>query len=253
MVLKPSEAKTFYDRFGKKQDTQSFYEDAATDDLIAHARLVEAEKVFEFGCGTGRFASRILSRHLQASAVYLGCDLSSTMAGLAAQRLAIYGERARVFQTDGTMHFPIQDHSVDRVISNYVLDLLSEMDIEEFFLEAHRALVSGGELCLVSLTEGTTFLSRIVTSVWNSIFHLRASLVGGCRPLRLDRYLHASHWVPEYRNVVIAFGVPSEVLVARIKGSTDYQGVLAGDAELGETDLFHGHRHRLPLEIKKQG
>jgi ubiquinone/menaquinone biosynthesis C-methylase UbiE len=60
MVLKPSEAKAFYDRFGKKQDDQSFYEDLATDDLIAHARLGEAEKVLEFGCGTGRFAYRIL-------------------------------------------------------------------------------------------------------------------------------------------------------------------------------------------------
>ena len=33
MVLKPYEAKKFYNRFGKKQDLQSFYEDKATDDL----------------------------------------------------------------------------------------------------------------------------------------------------------------------------------------------------------------------------
>jgi ubiquinone/menaquinone biosynthesis C-methylase UbiE len=220
MVLKPSEAKAFYDRFGKKQDTQSFYEDLAIDDLIAHARLGEAERVFEFGCGTGRFANRILARHLPPSASYIGYDLSSTMVGIATQRLAIYGGRAQVVQSDGTVHFPISDHSVDRIISTYVLDLLSETAIEEFFLEAHRVLVVGGRLCFVSLTEGITFLSRVVTSLWTLIFRLRASLVGGCRPIHPDKYLNPNRWVPEYRNVVIAFGVPSEVLVARTKDLT---------------------------------
>jgi hypothetical protein len=37
MVLTRSQAQRFYDRFGKKQDAQAFYEDAALDDLIAHA------------------------------------------------------------------------------------------------------------------------------------------------------------------------------------------------------------------------
>jgi ubiquinone/menaquinone biosynthesis C-methylase UbiE len=222
MVLKSSEAKAFYDRFGKKQDAQSFYEDLATDDLIAHARLGEAERVFEFGCGTGRFADGILARHLPASASYLGYDLSSTMVSIATQRLAIYGGRAQVVQSDGTVHFPISDHSVDRVISTYVLDLLSETAIEEFFLEAHRVLVVGGRLCLVSLTEGITLLSRIVTSLWTLIFRLRASLVGGCRPIHLDKYFNPDRWVLEYRNAVIAFGVPSEVLVARTKDLTHH-------------------------------
>jgi ubiquinone/menaquinone biosynthesis C-methylase UbiE len=231
MVLKPSEAEAFYDRFGKKQDAQGFYEDLATHDLIAHARLGEADKVFEFGCGTGRFANRLLEGHLRLSATYLGCDLSSTMVGLATERLARYGRRAQVFQSDGAVHFPLSDHSVDRVISTYVLDLLSETDIGKFFLEAYRVLVEGGRLCLVSLTHGTTFLSRVVSSVWASIFRLRASLVGGCRPLRLDRYLDLGIWKLEYRNVVVAFGVPSEVLVARAKDYAQHRDPYADAAE----------------------
>jgi ubiquinone/menaquinone biosynthesis C-methylase UbiE len=233
MVLKPSEAQAFYDRFGKKQDAQRFYEDLATDDLVAHARLREAEKIFEFGCGTGRFATRILADHLPASATYLGCDSSSTMVGLATERLAIYGRRAQVLQSDGKVHFPLPDHSVDRVISTYVLDLLSETDIGKFFLEAYRVLVVGGRLCLVSLTNGTTFLSRVVSSVWTSIFGLRASLVGGCRPLRLDPYLNPDCWKMEHRNVVIAFGVPSEVFVVRAKHCAQHHHILAGEAEPG--------------------
>lgn len=215
MILKPAEVQSFYDQFGKKQDAQSFYEDPALEDIITHARFAEAEKIFEFGCGTGRFADRLLTEHLPVLATYLGCDLSQTMVGLAAGRLAKYAKRARVFQSDGTVHFPLPDNSVDRVISTYVLDLLSETDIKEFFCEAYRVLNVGGMLCLVSLTEGRTFLSQTVSAVWASIFRLRASLVGGCRPIRLEQYINQDYWELEYRNVVIAFGVPSEVLIVR--------------------------------------
>ena len=61
MVLTRSQAQTFYDRFGRKQDAQAFYEDGALDDLIDHAAFEQVEKVFELGCGTGRFASRLLA------------------------------------------------------------------------------------------------------------------------------------------------------------------------------------------------
>jgi ubiquinone/menaquinone biosynthesis C-methylase UbiE len=217
LTLKPSEARSFYDRFGKKQDAQGFYEDPAVEELIVHARLAEAESVFEFGCGTGRVAASLLAEHLPASATYLGCDLSQTMVGLARKRLVVYGARARVHKSDGTMHFPLPDHSVNRVISTYVLDLLPERDIREFLHEAYRVLDAGGRLCLVSLTKGTTFLSRVVSCVWAAAFHLRASLVGGCRPIRLEQHINPEYWFPEYQKVVIAFGVPSEVLVARAK------------------------------------
>jgi ubiquinone/menaquinone biosynthesis C-methylase UbiE len=218
LTLKPSEVQSFYDRFGKKQDAQSFYEDPALDDLIVHSRFAESENVFEFGCGTGRLAARLLASHLPASATYLGCDLSEAMVGLAIKRLAIYGGRARVLQSDGAMHFPLPNDSVDRVISTYVLDLLSGTDIRDFLREAYRVLNVGGRLCLVGLTKGTTFLSRVVSDVWAAIFRLRASLVGGCRPIRLEQHINSGHWELEYRKVVISFGVPSEVLIAKAKG-----------------------------------
>lgn len=216
MVLKPSEAEAFYDRLGKKQDTQAFYENPALDDLIAHASFSETEKIFEFGCGTGRFAARLLSENLPAGASYIGCDLSGSMVALATEKLSIYAERARVIRSDGRVIFPLPDHSIDRVVSTYVLDLLSETDIEQFFVEAYRVLNDGGKVCLVGLTKGATLLSRIVTTIWTLVFCLKASLVGGCRPVSLEGYLDPNRWKLEHRNVVIAFGVPSEILVAQV-------------------------------------
>ena len=217
MVLTRAQAKTFYDRFGSKQDAQSFYEDKALDDMIAHASFEQVNSVVELGCGTGRLALRLLAKHLPASATYLGSDLSQTMIDLAVQRIIPYQDRAKVVLSDGSMHFSLPDHTVDRVVSTYVLDLLSETDIREAIAEAHRVLVPDGKLCLVGLTEGVTFASRIVSTLWSTICSLHAPLVGGCRPVQLDSFFDQNSWTIDYRNVVTRFGIPSAVLIASSK------------------------------------
>jgi ubiquinone/menaquinone biosynthesis C-methylase UbiE len=219
MVLTRSEAKTFYDRFGKKQDAQAFYEDAALNDLIGHAAFEQAQKVFELGCGTGRFALRLLKKHLSPSASYLGVDLSNTMIRIAEQRISPYAERAKVVQTEGAMLFPLSDHSVDRVVSTYVFDLLPGKDIRQAISEASRVLQPSGKLCLVSLTNGMTLASRIICALWSAVFRLNAGWVGGCRPINLDSFFDPQSWSVDYRNVVTRFGVPSEVIIASPKGS----------------------------------
>jgi ubiquinone/menaquinone biosynthesis C-methylase UbiE len=211
--LSSSEAQAYYDHFGNKQDSQGFYEDPAIDDLIAHASFQDAEAVFEFECGTGKFARLLLEEHLRSSTTYFGCDVSPVMVELATQRIISYAERAKVVRSDGAIHFQLSDHSVDRVICNYVLDLLSERDTRLVFAESHRVLTLAGKLCLVSLTKGITPLSRIVSSIWEAVFRMRASLVGGCRPIRLESYIDQEYWQIEYQKVMTAFGVPSEVLI----------------------------------------
>jgi ubiquinone/menaquinone biosynthesis C-methylase UbiE len=218
MVLTRSQAQRFYDRFGGKQDAQAFYEDAALEDLIAHAAFEQAERVFELGCGTGRFALRLLGKHLSPSASYFGIDLSRTMIDLAERRISPYAKRARVVQSDGSMRFPLADHSVDRVVCTYVLDLLPEEDIRHAVAEANRALKAGGKLCLVSLTHGVTLASRIVEGLWSRIFQWRAALVGGCRPIDLHPFFDPQSWSIDYRNVISRLGVPSEIIIASPKG-----------------------------------
>src|SRR5579859_4682314 len=92
-MLTRQQAKVFYDRLGAKQDWQAFYEVPVTNNLIAHAALEQAQSVFEFGCGTGAFAERVLSHHLSPRVCYLAVDSSSTMVALARTRLARFGER----------------------------------------------------------------------------------------------------------------------------------------------------------------
>ncbi len=212
-TLTAEEVRRYYDRFGKKLDSQSFYENPALDALIGPAAFEEARSVFEFGCGTGRFALRLLREQLPASARYHGCDLSPVMVSIASDNLAAYSDRTEVYRSDGEIRIPVQDNSMDRVVSSYVLDLLSDEGIREFLNESYRVLEPGGRLCLTSLTCGTTIVSRIVSSLWMAVFHTCPSAVGGCRPILFDRYIDHDRWNTSHRSVVTPWGIPSEVIV----------------------------------------
>jgi ubiquinone/menaquinone biosynthesis C-methylase UbiE len=214
-VLTHEQAQAFYNRMGAKQDWQAFYEAKATHDLIAHASFETAQSIFEFGCGTGAFAERLLVAHLSPQARYVAVDSSPTMIRLAQARLARFGSRVEVQQTGGSLQFDAPSGSYDRFVSTYVADLLSAADIAEVLSEAHRLLKPEGLLCLVSLTPGPTWFSRLVTGLWTGIHRLAPSLVGGCRPLELRTVLTASSFHLEYAHVVTAFGIPSEIIVAR--------------------------------------
>jgi ubiquinone/menaquinone biosynthesis C-methylase UbiE len=198
-MLTHQQAITFYNHFGAKQDWQSFE---------------TAQAVFEFGCGTGAFADLVLAHHLPQGARYLALDSSATMVRLARARLARFGARVVVRQTDSSLQFAEGAGSFDRVVSTYVLDLLAVPDIAQLLAEAHRLLTGGGRLCLVSLTPGSTRLSRLVTRAWTRIHALSPRLVGGCRPLELRDYLPGTGFRIDYVRVVTRFGVPSEVVVA---------------------------------------
>ncbi|MCB9649147.1 MAG: class I SAM-dependent methyltransferase [Deltaproteobacteria bacterium] len=216
-TLTHAEAKRFYDHLGAKQDSQSFYEKAALERLLGHAELEHATHVLELGCGTGKLAVALLAERLPASARYLGLDLSSTMAELARRRTAPFGERAKIVQVDGRLPLPVDTGSVDRFIATYVFDLLAEDEINAMLAEAHRVLAPGGLLCLAGLTPGESGLGRVVSTTWTALHRLSPMLVGGCRPLTVGSTLSAKEWAVELRTPVRAFGITSEVLVARSK------------------------------------
>lgn len=213
-TLSHEQARRFYDEFGAKQDQQGWYEDPATAVLAIHAHFEACSSVLEFGCGTGRLAANLLTDRLPQQCSYLGLDVSTTMCNLARQRLSSWASRAEVRQTDGTMTLPVASGSVDRVLTTYVLDLLSQGDIDAFLSEAQRVLRPGGLLCAVGLTPGERGVSRWVTALWRRIHRSNPVRVGGCRPLQLADSLAADRWRVAHREVVVAWGLASEVVVA---------------------------------------
>ena len=213
-MLSYQQAKAFYDRMGAGQDSQAFYEDAATEILIQQVELESASGVFEFGCGTGRFAEKLLDTKLPASASYVGVDISPTMIGLAESRLNRFGPRAQVRLSDGSIQLADIDTTCDRIVSNYVLDLLSAEDARRFAAQAAQLLSGGGLLGLVSLTHGFTPASRLLERAWTAVYHFHPMLVGGCRPISLTGVVSGPEWTIRFHERISRYGVPSEILVA---------------------------------------
>jgi len=214
-TLTHQEASRTYDRIGTLQDTQRFYEDCATGLVIRHGSFGSAESVFEFGCGTGRFAHRLFVQHLSDKSRYRGVDVSPEMVRLSRARLASFGSRAEIKLTDGQPQIDLPNESCDRFVSNYVFDLLSHEDIRAVLGEAHRILVPNGLLCLSGLSSGIDIPSRIVAGAARWTHALFPSLIGGCRPVDLMPFVGSSDWSVEQHSRVTAYGVPSEVVVAK--------------------------------------
>jgi ubiquinone/menaquinone biosynthesis C-methylase UbiE len=199
--LTQSQVIEFYDRLGRKQDKQNYYEDLALADLTRHAKFESATAIAEFGCGTARFAEEMLRLN---NATYWGCDMSGTMIELSRTRLAEFGERVTLWKSPGEVVLSLRDNSVDRFVSNYVLDILSVEEIESLLREAQRALKPDGLLCLTGLTHGKGLFSKAWTAFWNLRFALNPKWVGGCRPVALLEFLDG--WGVCYHNVVTARG-----------------------------------------------
>lgn len=206
-ALSRDEARSIYDGFGARQDGQGWYEDAAFDVLVSGGAFASARSVVELGCGTGRLAERLLRDELSADAGYLGLDISATMVALAAERLRRWPEQAMVRQTDGGFDLP----TADRIVAAYVLDLLSESDIDAFLTAARGALAPGGRLCLAGLAEQGP-LNRL----WALAYRLTPRRLGGCRPMPLVGRLQRHGFEIMTRQYVQARGLRSQIIVAAL-------------------------------------
>ncbi len=213
-ALSHEEARRFYDGYGAKQDSQGFYEDAALDLLIEHGDFGPSRSVLEIGCGTGRFAARLLSDHMPPSARYVGIDVSSTMAELSRERLKPWAERSTIHHTEGGFEFASLGGPFDRIVSTYVFDLLSDADVAEALAAARCVTSDGGRLCLAGLSGGKGPISSLTSGLWTLAYKISPWFVGGCRPMDLTALLPREQWRVRHHEISVSSLIPSEVLVA---------------------------------------
>ena len=212
-TLSRQEARRAYDRTGRWQDTLAFYAPPAFQNLLDHGAFDTAATIFEIGCGTGWLAERLLRGPCPSDAQYEGVDLSAEMVQIARKRLLPFGERATVWQTDGTLTGQWAAGSKDRNVATYLLDLLSPEDARTFLDASHRLLAPDGRLCLAGLTWGRGSVSKGISVLWDGLHMLRPEWVGGCRPVHLRSLVDDTQWRERHRAVVTRWSVPSEVLV----------------------------------------
>ena len=115
---------------------------------------------------------------------------------------------------------PESSQTVDRFVSTYCLDLLSEDDMYRVLDLAEEVLEPDGLLLLAGITWGykDSVVTCLMTAVWDILYRVWRKKVGGCRPQNLRPYLEARNWsiVEEARTQPIGFPwMVSEVISAR--------------------------------------
>jgi len=173
-------------------------------------------KVLEIGCGTGRWAKEVLESAGCRVANLVALDASETMALEAASRLS--GEpRAQAVRADvrrrgetAQVCRSVLGAAPDRIVMNYVLDLLDDPDADAVLAECHGLLAeSGGKLAVCAICDGGA-----VMGAWRAVWEVNPTLVGGCRPIDLASRLTAGAWRIEAEEQVEVLGYSSQVIVA---------------------------------------
>ncbi len=213
MALSLKQARSVYNRIGRVQDWQAFYEDATIDRLVANSALAGDQRIFEFGCGTGRLAERLLGT-LPANVNYLGVDISPVMINIATSRLTAWAERAKAVLVDGSLPLPADDGFADRVLSTFVFDLLDEDYARAVLDDLRRILTHDGRLCVASLTHGRDrLLERAVSRTWTGLWGLTPQLLGGCRPIDVSSLMDHD-WQIQHHSRVHQWGLVTDVVIA---------------------------------------
>lgn len=110
---------------------------------IALADLQPGERALDLGSGAG-IDCFLAATRVGATGQVIGVDMTPEMVARARQNAAAVGVKNVEFRLGEIEHLPVENESVDVVISNCVINLVPSKS--GAFAEAHRVLVPGGRL-----------------------------------------------------------------------------------------------------------
>ncbi len=184
----------------------SLTESKARQRCLEVADIKNGESVLEVAVGTGILFEKILE--LNPTGRNEGIDLTEEMLTRARARAQKSGASGYVLKVGDAYHLQYSDNSFDVLLNNYMFDLIPERDFLAILSEFRRVLRNGGRIVLVNMTKG----SRWFNAVWEWLYKIRPSLLGGCRGIELKPYLEKVGFEKIRREYVSQMSFPSEVI-----------------------------------------
>ncbi len=197
----------FYDRVGSRYDLAERFEGKAKSLAFDRLRLRRGDCVLNVGAGTGIDHGKI-ARQVGSTGTVVALDLSTVMLRLVSERTG-----QPVVRGDARS-LPFRDQSFDCLFCSYVLDLIPQQQLLATVHEIHRVLRPGGEIVLITMTDGTTSFSRLLIALWNRLYRISPITCGGCRPVELLPLMEREGFRDITHDVVVEAGFPSQIILA---------------------------------------
>lgn len=181
-------------------------ESKARQRCLEVADIKDGESVLEVAVGTGVLFEKILL--LNPTGRNEGIDLTEEMLSRARARVHKSGVSNYVLKVGDAYHLQYPDNSFDLIMNNYMFDLIPEKDFRAILSELKRVLRKGGRIVLVNMTKGPHWFN----AVWEWLYKIRPSLLGGCRGIELSPYLEKVGFEKVVREYLTQMIFPSEVI-----------------------------------------
>lgn len=208
-LVPQSEIGSVYDKLAGIYDIWgALTESRARNRAIELAKIQDCSTILEVAVGTGLAFFEIVKRNPHGENT--GIDLSKGMLKKAENRLEKLSGANFTLSAGTAFNMPMKDGSVDVLMNSYMVDLMSEANMDKVLVEFRRVLKEHGRLVMVNMTTGERFGSNI----YDFIYNVAPRLIGGCRGVNLSGKLNEHGFRVETREYIQQLLFPSEVILA---------------------------------------
>lgn len=158
-------------------------ESKAASRVIELANIKDGEEVIELACGTGLLFKEFVKRNPNGKNV--GIDLSPAMLSKATSLMKTEDKSNYELIQGDVLNLNIKDESFDKVINNFMIDLMPEDTFDKILSEFFRILKPDGLAVISVFSEG----QKKVNKLWSFIAKHFPKLLTDCRPVEIKENL----------------------------------------------------------------